>query len=154
MKVLYIGGAGRAVAYSWDKRRKRKAASAEVVYMPHHSPTRSIITWCYENMMMRYFGRKGDYYATLRYEDMTQSPNKAIGDTLHRLGIEADLNSSEPAIAHSTHSVGGNPMRFSSINQPIVIDDEWKQKMHPRTKRLLSLIAAPVLHSFGYPISS
>ncbi len=154
VRMLHLIRDGRAVAYSWDKRRKREAARTEVAYMPHHSPMRSIITWCYENMMMRYFGRNSRNYTVLRYEEMAQSPYDIIKDTLDQLGVEVNVPSdmSSSLATQPTHSVGGNPLRFNSVNRPIIVDTEWNEKMHLGTKLLLSFAAAPVLHSFGYPI--
>ncbi len=152
IRILHLIRDGRAVAYSWSKRVKRELAKEDPrARMPSHSPIRSMITWMFENASVARSRRELPYTA-LRYEDFAAHPRPELARALSALGLPADLGFlDQPRVQITpTHSVGGNPMRFSSQGLQIQLDQEWKQGLSRANYVILSLLGLPMLKSYGY----
>lgn len=153
LRVLHLVRDGRAVAYSWSKRQKREPAIIDrKERMPRRSALRAMLTWAVENAYIAKTGHTMPY-TIMRYEDFAQNPDSELGRALQELGFgNVDLGLlREPMISLSpTHSVGGNPIRFSTTGISIVSDNEWRDKMHVITKLSLGLVAVPILSRFRY----
>ncbi|MCI0398617.1 MAG: sulfotransferase [Chloroflexi bacterium] len=154
LRVLHLVRDGRAVAYSWSRRRKRElAVTGERTQMPHRSAALAMLAWSVENSSIARLGRQLAYYTVLRYEDFVQAPGPALGQALAALGFQGiDLAhlEADQVLVLPTHSVGGNPLRFSQVPLRIEPDEEWRHQMHPVTKAALGLLGAPVLPRFNY----
>lgn len=152
VRILHLIRDGRAVAYSWSKRVKRELAKEDPhARMPSHSPIRSMITWMFENAAVA--RSTGDFpYTALRYEDFAARPRPELERALSVLGLPADLSLlDQPRVQMApTHSVGGNPIRFSSQGLQINLDQEWKQGLSRSNYVILSLLGFPMLRSYGY----
>lgn len=158
VRTLHLVRDGRAVAYSWNKRRKRELAnSGQEKWMARHSLLRSMLVWMAENSFVRRAGRQqsASAYTVLRYEDFAQNPYQELSAALRHLDLEAihlqRLQDNQVA-PQPTHSVGGNPIRFKRGSLEIVLDEEWQQQMPSTTRRLLGVVGAPMLHNFHYKV--
>lgn len=153
LRTLHLLRDGRAVAYSWSKRRKRQPApGGGYVELPQRSPYRAMTTWMAENLLVSRIGRRLPWYTTLYYESFTENPQKVLAGSLNELGLKADLallNNDELDLNNS-HSVGGNPLRFQQKRQKIVRDEKWRIAMDPLTKTAITLLGAPLLLRYGY----
>jgi hypothetical protein len=52
----------------------------------------------------------------------------------------------------SDHSIAGNRLRPHDGALQIRPDDEWSERMDPRSRRLATLPAAPLMPRYGYPV--
>jgi hypothetical protein len=154
LRILHLVRDGRAVVYSWSKRRKRHhAVIGHEEYMLHRTKLQAILAWIIENAFTIRLGHTVPHYTVLRYEDFVQDPYGELGRALKGLGLgDIDLRwLCEPTLSlKPTHGVGGNPVRFSKSGISIVSDEQWQNKMNSITKLSLGLVAAPVLSYFKY----
>lgn len=158
LHVLHLVRDGRAVAHAWNKQIKRRLdETGHQVLMPQHSSIKSLLVWMLENHFVTRLGQQlsTTRYTILRYEDFAQSPFPTLQKALDALGLDfADLShlQNEQVELSSTHSVGGNPIRFQQRPIEIVLDEEWRKNMSTTNQKLLGLLATPTLRSFQYKI--
>lgn len=155
LKIIHLVRDGRAVSYSWSKRKKKEIANIYIDnYMPNRSALRSMLTWTFEN----YYTLRltSDLPRTLlKYEVFVDGPKTALGAALNSIGFSSiDLNflNNKCAKLNYTHSIGGNPIRFNKHNLDISADLEWELKLSPFYKKFLGLIGFPLLSHFGYKL--
>lgn len=156
LRALHLLRDGRAVAYSWSKRRKRQMTPAGVfVELPHRSAYRATMTWVLENVLVSRIGRRLPRYTKLHYESFVGDPGSELEECLNQLGLDADFSnlSNGEANLSTNHSVGGNPLRFQNKQQKIVLDIKWRSAMDPLTKLIITCLAGPWLLRYGYPLT-
>jgi len=152
VRVLHLVRDSRAVAYSWQRRQKREpAVRGGGARMPRHSWLRSALAWNTENRYTQRFA-SGLPYAVLRHEDFARRPRPELDRALSALGLEADLSllDRERLRLAPTHSVGGNPLRFSRETVCIQADEEWRSRMPVPVRIALGALTWPGLLRFGY----
>lgn len=155
LRVLHLVRDGRAVAYSWRKRQKQELGKASPgAAMPASSTLKSLIVWNVENFYATKFGRHAQRYALMRYEDFTSNPAAVLAETLSQLGLDsAALELYDGRFSGSpTHSVGGNPLRFSRRDFYIRPDNEWQLALTRTAKLLQGFAIYPMLRRFGYTL--
>jgi len=155
VRVIHLVRDGRAVAYSWSRRQKRELARRRGdARLPRHSLVRALVTWMVENAFARRIGRRATAYTVLRYEDFVASPATVLHRALAEVGLDGpdtEWLSHQPFEVASTHSVGGNPLRFTERG-PIEIrpQEEWRQRLSRGLRLGLGAVAAPSLFRYGY----
>jgi len=91
----------------------------------------------------------------MRYEDFAHNPHTEMQRALTALGLdlpgidnlyEADL------VLRPTHSVGGNPLRFTTREALVKPDVEWQEKMPRAIKTILWLLAMPMMRRYEYSL--
>ncbi len=156
LRVLHLVRDGRAVAYSWNKRRKQELGVIETGrQMPRRSTSRAIITWSVENLYAAFIGRQLPYYTVLRYEDLVQNLTSTLGSALAKLNlahIPLDILQTDPVQIEPTHSVGGNPLRFTQKTIHVSFDEGWRRQMPSIHQKMLGLLGLPVMLRYGYSI--
>jgi hypothetical protein len=93
----------------------------------------------------------------LRYEDFVSRPHELMQALAQMAGKPATLAPSpEPGtvLMHPTHTVGGNNNRFRTGPVPLGEDVAWRSQWHPLDRKVVTAICAPLLHHYGYSISS
>jgi len=155
VRVLHLVRDGRAVAYSWNRRQKRELAlGADEARIPRHSLVRALITWMVENAFARRIGKGASAYTLMRYEDFVAEPAATLEGALVQLGLGGtDIRRSNGRTFEvaPTHSVGGNPMRFTTRSSIEIRDrDEWRRRLPGSVRLLLGVLAAPSLLRYGY----
>ena len=155
LRVLHLVRDGRAVAYSWNKRRKKESGSQNEQTMPAKSLVKALTVWTIENRFAQLAAVNISRYTQLRYEDFVSDPSGQLGQALTALGwpgvdlAHLDKNS---FFMQPTHRVGGNPLRFSQKVLHIRADNTWQERM-PKWQQLgLGLLALPSLRRYGYPL--
>lgn len=154
--VLHLVRDSRAVAYSWEFRKKPKMADWNVNdFMVPHGPIESSVFWLGSNFTIeRFWRRNPERYMLLRYEDFVQDPLDSVKNILQFLGEEAELsfvNRQEVSLAVS-HTFSGNPDRFQSGIVKIKLDEGWKRKMSGGRQALVTIMTWPGLLRYRYPI--
>lgn len=158
LAMIHIIRDARAVAYSWTKIVKRPEITATDAYMPRYSPEYMALLYNGHHVLLELLRSKGVPSVRVRYEDFALDPEPSLRDVARLLGRPFDRESllaSEPGDPPSlqlpaTHTVSGNPSRFSSGEIAVRRDETWREKM-PRHQRLLvGAITAPIQAAYGY----
>ncbi|HST64580.1 MAG TPA: sulfotransferase [Mycobacteriales bacterium] len=157
LRVLHMVRDSRGVAYSWSKTVRRTEVTEGDVYMPRYSPARAALLWTANNTLFDLLGRLGTAVHRFRYEDLVASPAGVLGEVLSFLGLPADEETlrflrSDSAELGTSHTIGGNPMRFSTGRLTLRADDAWQREMPSRARREVSALTAWPLASYGYPV--
>jgi hypothetical protein len=157
LRVLHLVRDPRAVAYSWSRQVLRPDTDRQS-YMTRYSPATTARQWDVQNAAFQLLARTGVPTMRLRYEDFTAEPEL----TLHRVADFAGLPSrdSYPFLtadgpswrAHlsGSHSVSGNPMRFTTGQIPIRADEKWRTSMPKAQQRAVTALTLPLLAGYGY----
>jgi hypothetical protein len=159
IRVLHLVRDGRAVAYSWSKRAKqepRATRDGSKALMPQRSAVLSVLRWEIENICAVILSSSLPY-TVVRYEDFARRPHTELRRALDDLGFQTDdldWLARRTISLRSTHSVGGNPVRFTRSPISIALDDEWQCRMRFLERLLLGLIGLPVLLHFGYGLGT
>lgn len=154
--ILHLVRDSRAVAYSWEFRKKPKMADWNLnEFMVPHGPVESSLFWLGSNFTIeRFWRRNPERYMLLRYEDFVDNPFHSVKNILRFLGEGAKLpfvNSQEVSLAVS-HTFSGNPDRFQSGTVKIKSDEGWKRKMSGDRQALVTAMTWPVLLRYRYPL--
>jgi len=153
--VVHMVRDPRAVAYSWIRKKEMKDRGSNK-YMRGHSPIESTFFWLLWNSTIEALWKKNgpEKYILLRYEDFVQDPKGTTEHILDMVGVSTQENT--PFVDQNTvklsptHTVSGNPSRFSTGEVKIKPDDEWKEKLDARSKLLITSLAMPMMHHYGY----
>lgn len=153
---LHVVRDPRATAFSWQRTRLQPQGEGQA-QMPRRSVSNSSARWVARNLGAEAirFRAGGQKYLRLRYEDFVADPAKAARAILDFIGeTPTDL----PAIDGSTislaenHTVSGNPGRFHSGPVKLRLDDEWMHRQSRVDRLTATLITAPLLLRYGYPL--
>lgn len=159
--VLHLVRDPRAVAYSWESRRKPRLDrpdGADETFMTSHGFVESSLVWdewnlAVENAWRREPGR----YMRLRYEDFVQSPRGSVQDIMHFLGEEETVSpfADEREITLEVpHTFSGNPDRFKSGTVKVRSDEGWRDHMSSARRAVVTALTWPGLVRYGYPLWS
>lgn len=86
-------------------------------------------------------------------EDLVKAPKISLQGLFTNLGIEQpslDFLDGLHANLRTSHTVSGNPVRFTNKEIKIKADNEWQHAMSRRHKWLVTLITWPLLLKYGY----
>ena len=106
-----------------------------------------------QNFLLDRISRQHTYRTLIQYEDFATNPESTLLRSLKKLDLEIHLTipESREIILPETHSLGGSPkVRSSGTHRKIVLDDEWRHKMKPVTRIILSLVGLVWLRRYGY----
>jgi hypothetical protein len=157
LRVLHLIRDSRAVAYSWSRQVRRPDSESES-YMTTYSATAAAGLWTGQNAAFHLLARLNCPTMRLRYEDFTAAPEP----TMRRLAafagqpaqaafpfLGADGTSCWAELG-GTHSVSGNPMRFSTGKIAIRPDERWRGGMPVAQRRVVTTLTLPLLAGYGY----
>ena len=155
LRVLHMVRDSRGVAYSWSKQVRRTEIADGAAYMPRYSPARAAVLWTANNTLFDLLGRLGTPVHRFRYEDLLAAPGRVFGEVLTYLGLPADEQAlrflhSDSAELGVSHTIGGNPMRFSTGRLSLRTDEAWRREMTPAARLQVSALTAWPLASYGY----
>lgn len=154
LRVVHVVRDSRAVAYSWTKQVARPETDG-AEEMTRYSPSRSALLWDVHNAAFGLLRRRGVPVRTVRYEDFLADPVAVTA----AIATFADLTLPDDAFGYLStdhvdltkgHSAAGNPMRFRTGRLALARDDEWRVKLPPRQRRLVSAVTLPMLNTYGY----
>lgn len=152
--VLHLVRDPRAVAHSY-RRFKSHPGHYQV---PRYGPVHTSLSWGARNLAVEATKRHvpPERVRTVRYEDFVRAPRATIAELGEWLGIEdatrAFIDDSTVRLGDA-HIMGGNVRRFERGNVVIRADDEWHDAADPRATALVSVLTAPLLQRYGYPVS-
>ena len=155
LHVVHLVRDPRAVAFSWTRRRERPEIHWGSERLPIERADTSARRWMLNNMLAELLARSATSYHRLRYEDLVRDPHAALAQILaphHWAGAPlSSLTRGEVGLGPS-HTVSGNPSRFTHGPVRISLDDEWRQAMSVRELNTVTSITWPLLARYGYPL--
>jgi UDP-N-acetylglucosamine transferase subunit ALG13 len=157
LRVLHLVRDGRGVAYSWSKQVHRPEATGGDAFMPQYSVGKSSLLWTAHNWlfdMLRIVHRRT---RLMRYEDVIADPRTGLAAIRTFLDLPADAMEfldtaagAPVARVGSSHSIAGNPMRFTSGELVLRTDQAWRAAA-PRGRRFaIGLLTWPGRARYGY----
>lgn len=155
LRVLHMIRDSRGVAYSWSKQVRRPELDGGD--MPTYTPAQAAVLWTANNTLFDLLGRLGTAVHRVRYEDLVADPTGVLAEVLAYLGLpleEDTLNflHSDTAELGTSHTIGGNPMRFTTGRLTLRADEAWRREMPPRTRLGVSALTAWPLAGYGYDV--
>ena len=157
VRVLHLIRDGRAVAFSWErKRRLARAGEPQGSGMRRHRfAAADFAIWHLQNFSIDRLARRFNHATRIRYEALATAPATALRDALERLEVDlaGEATASEGLGVASGHAVGGNDrVRFAGAGTTVAVDEAWKTELRGLRLRLWTVLAAPGLRHFGYPL--
>jgi hypothetical protein len=157
VRVLHLVRDGRAVAFSWERRRRlaRAGVPQGAGMRRHGSVLDDLLIWHFQNFAIDRLRRRFRHATRVRYESIAASPAVALPRALARLGLEVREAGplEDGLVARGQHAVGGKDrVRFAGAGTAVAVDDAWRRELGSLRLALWSLMAAPGLLRFGYPI--
>jgi hypothetical protein len=112
------------------------------------------VRWLTVNLSYEAMFRLGTARTLIRYEDLIDSPERAVRAVLPALALPPDrpldfLRDSCVEL-RQTHSVAGNPVRFHNGPLQLRLDDQWRTDLPRRDQRLVGVVTAPLSRRYGY----
>jgi hypothetical protein len=151
VRVLHLVRDSRAVAYSWQRQKRRPEANEQSRYMPTFTPARSSQIWWEHNLLVGGLRRRVERSALLRYEDFTDRV-ELVTEALEQLGLAPPPTIAGDDARSHRHSVSGNPSRLEREPARVTQDAAWLAEMDPDDIRLVTRLTAPGLLRYGYPL--
>lgn len=148
----------RGSIHSWMKSISVDVESDNKLFMAQYNPADAALRYDLYNSQMRRLGRLGHPYRLVRYEDLVRAPEAILRPLLEFVGHGATDDVSEFLVERKvrlqpSHSVMGNPMRHNIGWVEVAGDEMWREKMSPATAKMISVITAPLLRRYGYPVA-
>jgi hypothetical protein len=151
LRILHVVRDSRAVAHAWTKSVARPEASGAP--MPVYHPIKAAALWDLENVVIEQLSRRHPYLR-VRYEDFVEAPKDVLLAAAQLAGVDEssvlDILDGDTLHVTASHTVAGNPMRFTSGDIAIRPDHSWESEMPTRRRRFVSALTAPLQHHYGY----
>jgi uncharacterized membrane protein YdjX (TVP38/TMEM64 family) len=157
MRIVHLVRDSRGVSYSFEKVRKRPGDRHGRDFMHRHSALVSALLWNMDNLLAEFLGNRAQAYQRVQYNELVHAPKRTIRRLLDG-AARSDSGDPAPHVGDDwvdvsgQHILAGNPMRFQDGRVPLREDLEWVERMSPSKRRMVSLITAPLLRRYGYPV--
>jgi hypothetical protein len=157
LSVIHLVRDPRGTAFSWLN-PKAAVDRPKGGLMPRKPAWKSALNWGVWNMATELLFRgRPDRLLRVRYEDLVAEPEATLASVLAFLGYaEVSLDALEGRSFHrcTSHTVAGNPLRLG--NEPTVLRPNavWEAELPTASRRVVTALAAPLLHRYGYRIRS
>ena len=141
----------RAVAWSWQ-RTKTHHDLEQPREMDRYPAWHSGLSWTARNVVADLAARRSPgRRLTLRYEDFTDDPAAALAEIGSTLGRDlASVLDGRSVKVTEGHTLAGNPTRFGGAAVTIRADDEWRTRLSPADRRVVSTLTWPLRKRYGY----
>lgn len=152
---LHVVRDPRATAFSWQRSKPALDHAGGEALMPTLKVWKSAALWAWWNGLTVAVWGRHERYARVRYEDFVADPRGVIETVAQRCGLPTHgLPFETPTRVRMapTHSVAGNPSRHSTGTVEIRSDDEWREALPARDRRLVTAVTGGVLLALGYSL--
>lgn len=155
LKVVHVLRDSPAVVHSWSKVVVRPEAG-EDSRMPRYGVLKVIGRWTADNALFDLLRALGTRVLVVRYEDLIADPRAALLSIADHAGLStgaddlAFLSAGGGVELNPTHTVAGNPMRFTSGRIVLRRDDTWRQALPTSSRRAVTALTMPTRVRFGY----
>lgn len=146
----------RASAYSWATSR-HASVFGEGQEVKQRGAIDSTIRWNVLNIESELLARKmpRERWMQLRYEAFVSAPREVAARVASFAGEPSVLSpfvDHERIVLGPTHTIAGNPSRFSTGELTIRERGEWRNRQRTIDGRLATAVALPLLRRYGYPV--
>lgn len=151
LHVVHLVRDSRAVAWSWQRKRKRPEIAHKDAYMPQRTAARAGIDWDLRNALVHLLRRRAAGFTRVTYEDFMTAPAATVERI--RAAVGAPAPDPRPVVAvpgGEHHTVAGNPVRFSTDGLELKPDLEWERALPAADKRTVTALTLPLLAAYGY----
>lgn len=160
LQVLHLVRDPRAAAFSW-RRRRRQPDLGETAFMERRGAAKSALLWrVWNGSLERMCRNRGIDYRMLNYESFVADPRGELRRLLRGFEL-VEPAQVEPALDEifeapdvvrlsGNHTVAGNPARHQHGSITLTPDDEWRDRLSPVSRRIVTLLTWPTLLRFGY----
>lgn len=150
--IVHLVRDSRAVAFSFGRMKVKPDVHWERAYMRRFGPVRSAFDWMALNVGIEAVRRSGIPTTFVRYEDLANDPGATVAPISRRAAdaVSASLPTGSIPL-RTTHTVSGNPLRFSRGALSISPDGEWRHRMRARDREIVTAMTWPLLARYGYP---
>jgi hypothetical protein len=157
LTVVHLVRDPRATAFSWQ-RKKRLPDRQTPSFMQRQGPAKAALLWSVWNATAeRLWSRRPARYLRIRYEDFMARPMGTVERIVSAIGEPADglpfVSETEVELAR-THTVAGNPSRFSTGVVELRPDDAWEAGLSTRHRSVVTALTWPLLRRYGYPLQT
>ena len=139
----------RGVAYSWTRPKPRPEITGWDATMDVWSAKRSAIEWDVKYVFSTLLGWvRRERVISIQYESLVRRPEQALRAIANlAAGLKMPpLGSRALDVASDRyHSVSGNPIRFDRPPPQFRLDDEWRTRMSPEDRLVVTALTAPFL---------
>jgi hypothetical protein len=143
----------RAVAWSWQ-RTKTHHDLDQPREMDRYPSWHSGLSWTVRNVVAELATRRSPGpVATLRYEDFVADPAAGLARIGELCGRHPDVGAvldGRTLSVHQGHTLAGNPTRFAGSTMTIRADEEWRDRLAPRDRRVVGALTWPLRRRWGY----
>ena len=154
LRVVHLIRDPRATAFSW-LRKKPLTDGAARAFMQQQGPVKASALWAMWNVAADLLWRRSPRSMRLHYESFVGEPRSTVDRILTHAGADGArtpfVSETEVELA-PTHTVAGNPSRFSTGRVAIRADDEWTRAMRPWDRVRVTAVTWPLLIRYGYPV--
>ena len=154
VNVLHLIRDSRGVAYSWANRSKFKPEiTSRNAYLTREQPIRMAIDWKVRNIFIENFRNYVNSYLKLYYEEFIRFPVESLNQQMEVLGISNNLefiSTPEVELNKVHHTIAGNPIRFQKGTIKLQLDEEWRSKMKPVDRSMVTLVTWFLLKRYHY----
>lgn len=150
--VVHLVRDPRGVANSY---RMGKATEGDQPDMPQFGPVHTALSWTARNLVSELLPRTapGIPVVRLRYEDFVTHPMPSLRRILDAAGLEGvalDVVQGDVVTVAPTHTVGGNPGRFTTGPITLRPDRRWHEHLPDRDRRVVEVLTSPLRRRYGY----
>jgi len=150
--VVHLVRDSRAVTWSWQRKKARPEIAKKEAFLPQHGPLHTSLEWDLRHSLVHVLARESSGYTRVTYESLVQDPLETLSTITRAVaGTDAPtLGASLERVEQVNHTVAGNPMRFEPFALDLHPDDEWRELLAPRDRRLVTALTYPLLRTYGY----
>lgn len=151
LRIIHLLRDSRAVAYSWQRTKRRPEIYWKDTLMPQYGVLFSTYQWFSYNSGMSLLCTTSDKAAVIRYEDLVSKPQQVLTELEEAFALGLQTTGVGQTFAvKPNHTVAGNPMRFAKGDIRLNLDAEWQQKMAWWPFCVVSTLTSPLLLKYGY----
>lgn len=157
LRVLHCVRDSRAVANSWSRVVARPDSDGDDDYMQRYPAHRIAVLWNLHNAAVPFLRRVDVPWLRSRYEDFAADPAGTVRRVAEFAGVDPDRfrpDSIGDGWLHlaPSHTVSGNPVRFSSGRIDVRADTRWRDELPGSQRRLVTAMTLPMMRRYGYPM--
>jgi Sulfotransferase family len=156
LRILHLVRDSRGVAFSWQKQVSAHAGSASARELGRYGPIPAALRYTGYNAATSALRHARVRYLRMRYEDLVDEPETWLRRTLafadEPTGQPLPFLEGDRLTPATAHTADGNPVRFAEGAIQLRLDDAWRHTMRPSQRRLVTLLTAPSLAAYGYPM--
>ena len=151
LHVIHLVRDSRAVAWSWLRKKPRPEIASSDEYMPTRSILQTSLEWDLRNGLAHVLGREAASYTRLTYESMVENPASVAQEIWRLVETSRDsITSTRFDDDFVNHTVGGNPMRFTTKALEVKPDLEWRASLGSSDRRMVTALTWPLLRHYHY----